>query len=172
MHPRGIPRREDHSAYKNEEKRLYCPQCGSRRVICSGQAERDIRSVPVGSKQIIQRMSVQRLECKDCGSIGDEDLKFTRETRRYTRCFERLIHDLSKMGTISDVVRFLGVSWDTVKDVQKDYLGRHYGHPSIKGIRHIGIDEFAVAKGHVYMTIVVDMRTGQVVRVGEGWAAD
>lgn len=128
--------------------------------------------MPVGSKQITLRMSVQRLERKDCGCIRNEELKFTRGKRRYTKCFERLIHDLSKLGTISDVARFLGVSWDTVKDVQKDYLGRHYGHPSIRGIRHIGIDEFAVAKGHVYMTIVVDMRTGQVVHVGEGRGAD
>lgn len=79
---------------------------------------------------------------------------------------------MSKMGTISDVARFLGVSWDTVKDIQKDHLDRHYGRPNLKGLRHIGIDEFAVAKGHVYMTIVVNMETGQVVYVGDGKGAD
>ena len=141
-------------------------------MICSGQTERDIRSVPVGTKQVLLKMSVQRLECKDCGCIRNEELKFTKGKRRHTRCFERLIHDLSRIGTISDVAKFLRVSWDTVKDVQKDYLGRHYGHPDIKGVRHIGIDEFAVAKGHVYMTIVADMSTGRVIHVGEGRGAD
>lgn len=76
------------------------------------------------------------------------------------------------MGTISDVARFLGVSWDAVKDIQKEHLGRHYDRPSLKRLRHIGIDEFAVAKGPVYMTIVVNMETGQVVYVGDGKGAD
>lgn len=157
---------------RTKKKHICCPQCGSRHITCSGKTVRDIRGVPIGSRQIILRMSIQRVECKECGCIRNEEVKFTRGKRRYTRGFERLIHDLSKMGTISDVARFLDVSWDTVKDVQKEYLGRHYGHPSLKQVRRIGIDEFAVAKGHVYMTIVVDMDTGRVIYVGDGKGAD
>lgn len=155
-----------------QKKHICCPRCGSKHVISSGHTVREIRSVPIGSRQIILMMSIQKVECKECGCIRNEDLKFTRGKRRYTRCFERFVQDLSKMGTISDVARFLGVSWDTVRDIQKEHLGRHYGHPSLKKLRHIGIDEFAVAKGHVYMTIVVDMETGHVVYVGDGKGAD
>ena len=36
----------------------------------------------------------------------------------------------------------------------------------------IGIDEFAVRKGHVYKTIVVDLMTGRILYVGEGKRAD
>lgn len=32
----------------------------------------------------------------------------------------------------------------------------------------IGIDEFAVKKGHVYKTIVVDLVSGRIIYVGEG----
>lgn len=49
----------------------------------------------------------------------------------------------------------------------KERLERKYGRPSLEGLRLIGIDEFAVKKGHVYMTIVVDLETGRVVYVGE-----
>lgn len=157
---------------RTKKKYIYCPVCGSKHVICSGKTIREIRSVPIGSRPIILRMSVQRVECKECGAVRNEEIKFTRGKRRYTRSFERLVHDLSKIGTISDVAKFLNVSWDTVKDIQKEYLGRRYGHPDIKSLRHMGIDEFAVAKGHVYMTMVVDMDTGQVVHVGEGKGAD
>lgn len=157
---------------RSKKKHLFCPICGSKRVICSGQTVRDIRSVPVGSRQLVLRMSVQRLECKACGCIRNEEVKFTRGKRRHTRSFERLVLNLSKIGTISDEAKFLGVSWDTVKDIQKEHLGRRYGHPDIKGLRHMGIDEFAAAQGHVYMTIVVDMDTGRVVYVGKGKGAD
>lgn len=157
---------------RTKKKHLYCPLCGSKHVICSGKTIRNIRSLPIGSRQIMLKMSVQRLECKDCENIRNEEIKFTRGKRRYTRSFERLVLDLSKMGTIADVSKFLGVSWDTVKGIQKEYLGKRYSRPDIKSLRHIGIDEFAVSKGHVYMTIVVDMDAGRVVYVGDGKGAD
>ena len=131
---------------RTKKKHICCPHCGSKHIICSGQTVRDIRSVPIGLRQIILRMSIQRIECKECGCIRNEEIKFTRGKRRYMRGFEKPIHDLSRMCTISDVARHLQVSWDTVKDVQKEYLGRHYGRPSLKQVRRIGIDEFAAAK--------------------------
>ena len=33
---------------------------------------------------------------------------------------------------------------------------------------NIGIDEFAVKKGHIYKTIVVDLDTGRILHVGDG----
>jgi transposase len=35
-------------------------------------------------------------------------------------------------------------------------------------VRHIAIDEIAVRKGHKYMTIVMDLDTGQAIFVGDG----
>ena len=48
------------------------------------------------------------------------------------------------------------------------YLERHYSPPSLKGVVNIGIDEFAVRKGHIYKTIVVDLDTGRILYVGDG----
>jgi transposase len=55
---------------------------------------------------------------------------------------------------------------------QKRYLQRHCGNPDLSKLEYIGIDEFAVAKGHIYKTIVVDLLTGQVVYIGDGKGAD
>lgn len=152
--------------------KLRCPVCESRNVIRSGSIYRDIRCVPVGSKETILRMKVQRLECKDCGNIRQEKLHFVTGKRAYTNKFARYVVDLSRIGTIKDVANFLHISWDTVKDIQKRYLQRHYGHPDLRNLRYIGIDEFAVAKGHVYKTIVANLETGQVVYVGDGKGSD
>lgn len=62
----------------------------------------------------------------------------------------------------------MGVSWDTIKDIHKRYLKRKYARPNIKKVKRIGIDEFAVQKGHVYKTIVVDLDTGIIIWVGDG----
>jgi len=74
--------------------------------------------------------------------------------------------------TIDDVSKISGVSWDTVKRIEQDYLQKHYSKPRLKGVRYIAIDEFAVQKGHKYMTVVMDLETGQVVFVGEGKSAN
>ena len=42
----------------------------------------------------------------------------------------------------------------------------------LEGVDSIGIDEFAVRKGHVYKTIVVDLKSGRILHVGQGKAAD
>ncbi len=49
--------------------------------------------------------------------------------------------------TIQDVAQHLGVSWDPIKDIQKQDLSRRFSKPQLKHLRAIAIDEIAVAKG-------------------------
>src|SRR6185437_16593812 len=74
--------------------------------------------------------------------------------------------------TILDVARHLGVSWDIIKDIQKRDLSRRYAKPKLKHLRQIAIDEIAVAKGHRYLTVVLDLESGAVVFVGDGKGGD
>ena len=73
--------------------------------------------------------------------------------------------------TLKDTARLLGVSWDTIKEIHTHHLEYHYAPPSLEGVDSIGIDEFAVRKGHVYKTIVVDLKSGRILHVGQGKAA-
>jgi len=74
--------------------------------------------------------------------------------------------------TIKDVARHLEVSWDVIKDIQKRNLSRRFSRPKLKRLRQIAIDEISVGKGHRYLTIVLDLRTGAVVFVGDGKGAE
>ena len=74
--------------------------------------------------------------------------------------------------TIRDVVLHLNVGWDLVKAIQKRDLMRRYAKPKLKHLRYIAIDEIAVAKGHRYLTVVMDLESGAVVFVGDGKGAD
>src|SRR5258708_22485172 len=74
--------------------------------------------------------------------------------------------------TIRDVALHLSVGWDTIKEIQKRDLSRRYAKPKLKGLRRIAIDEIAVAKGHRYLTVVLDLETGAVVFVGDGKGGD
>ena len=86
--------------------------------------------------------------------------------------FERYALELSRRMTIRDVAVHLGVGWDLIKDIQKRDLSRRFAKPKLKHLRHIAIDEIAVAKGHRYLTVVLDLDSGAVVFVGDGKGAD
>src|SRR5206468_3310331 len=73
---------------------------------------------------------------------------------------------------IRDVARHLEVGWDTIKEIQRRDLSRRFARPKLKHLKRIAIDEIAVAKGHRYMTVVMDLDSGAVVFVGDGKGAD
>jgi transposase len=74
--------------------------------------------------------------------------------------------------TIRDVARHLGVGWDLIKEIQKRDLSRRFARPKLKHLKRIAIDEIAIAKGHRYLTVVMDLDSGAVVFVGDGKGAD
>jgi len=69
--------------------------------------------------------------------------------------------------TIEDVSKHLDMSWDTVKDIHVEALKKKYKKRKLKHLQHLGVDEISVKKGHNYLTVVVDLDTGQVVWVAE-----
>ena len=74
--------------------------------------------------------------------------------------------------TIKDVACHLGVSWDVVKEIQKASLQRRFDKPRLNRVKQIAIDEISTGKGHKYVTIVLDLKSGAVLHVGRGKGAD
>ncbi len=90
---------------------------------------------------------------------------------RYTHRFCRLISGLCRHMPISVVSKHLQIRWETVKEIDKTYLQNTLPEqdPSqLTGIRYLGVDEVARAKGHDYMTVVYDMDSGILLWVGVG----
>ncbi len=154
-------------------KRCECPHCGSKSIIKYGVVNRNIHNLPIGGKATYLSLTIQRYQCKDCEKVYQSEIPFTHGSVSYTFRFSRYVLELLRIGgTITSVARHLGVGWDMVKDIHKRYLKQKYSHPDIRYVKHIGIDEFAVCKGHVYKTIVVDLDTGRIIHVGHGKGAD
>src|SRR4029077_5448150 len=115
---------------------------------------------------------IPRVECHACGLTRQVAVPFADPLKHYTHAFERYALDLSAHMTIQDVARHLGVSWDTIKDIQKQDLQQHFSKPRLRKLRQIAIDEISVGKGHRYITVVLDLVSGAAVVVGEGKGAD
>lgn len=159
---------------QSKQRLSVCPKCGNRHLVKNGYRIRDFLGLPIGGRKVILRMKVQRYKCRNgsCDYDQQEHIPFATGSRSYTRRFAKYAVDLLRGMTLQDVANHLGVTWDTVKDIHSNYLRCHYSPPSLKGVENIGIDEFAVKKGRLYKTIVVDLDTGRIVYVGEGKGAD
>jgi transposase len=149
-------------------ERLCCPQCGCQDVWVRGHEERTFRTVPIGAKPTFVTLDVARVWCPVCDSVRQVKIGFADPKKRYTRSFERYALDLSRHMTIKDVAEHLQVSWDTIKDIQAKNLQKRFGKPKLHKLREIAIDEIAVGKGHHYVTVVLNLRSGAVVFVGDG----
>ena len=104
-----------------------------------------------------------------------EHLAFVGPGKRYTHRLAHRVSALCRHMSISAVARMTGLAWRTVKAMDRDHLQATLPalHPrDIAGVRHLGVDEVARAKGHDDVTVVYDLDTGDLLWVGEGKSAD
>lgn len=151
-----------------KERIRCCPSCGAHSIVKNDYRLRDFVGLPIGGKRVTIRMKVQRYKCKECDFDQQEKIPFATGSCSYTHHFAKYVVDLLCGMMLQDVSNHLDVSWDTVKEIHSSYLKRHYSPPSLDGVENIGIDEFAVKKGHIYKTIVVDLDSGRIIYVGDG----
>jgi transposase len=149
-----------------------CSACGCRDVISRGQAQRRFRSLPIGSRTTAVVLPIPRVECTACGVVRQVKVPFADPRRSYTKSFQRYALELLHSMTILDVAHHLDVGWDLIKEIEKRDLSRRYAKPKLKHLRYLAIDEIAVAKGHRYLTVVMDLESGAAVFVGNGKGAE
>lgn len=152
-------------------ERLRCPCCNSPHVDRHGEVVRTFRVLPIGRKPVQVVLGIARVFCQNCWITRQVKVEFADEHQRYSRSFERYVLELSRHMTIKAVAEHLQVSWDTVKEIQKRHLMRHYANPRLRHLKEIAIDEICVGRKR-FLTTVLDLRTGAVVFVGNGRGAD
>ena len=104
-----------------------------------------------------------------------EHCEFVDKGSRYTKRFCRLVSGLCRHMSIQAVSRHLNIRWETVKNMDKYYLQSSLpalDPTQLTGLKYIGVDEVARAKGHDYMTVVYDMVEGHLIWVEAGRTAD
>ena len=104
-----------------------------------------------------------------------EQLPFVDPGMRVTKRYALLISGLCRHMAISAVARHTGLRWNTVKSIDKAYLAetiKPVPPQSLEGIRYLGVDEVARAKGQHYLTLVYDLspggNCGRILWVKEG----
>lgn len=151
-----------------KQHRQRCVVCRSRNVTREGVEIYPLHALPIGGKSVFLVLHLHILRCKDCGTLRQDSRDVADPRKSYTRPFARYVLDLSRHMTMVAIARHLRVGWDLVKEIIKENLQRRAKRRSWRKVRRIAIDEIAIRKGRHYMTVVLDLDTGQVLYTAEG----
>lgn len=149
-------------------KKSPCPCCGGNDFISKGLKTRKLRMAPLGDKPAILILRVHRHQCVNCLYVWWPPIPFAKPKKRYTLSFEKYVISLMRFATVEHTAKFLGVSWALIKNIHKEYLQSEYQNPDLESLQYVGIDEFSIRKGHEYMTIFINLETGEIIHAVEG----
>lgn len=157
-----------HVKLKRDKRR--CRGCNAQwhELVLSGKFTRTFHALPIGRRAQFIVLHGHEQACSQCKKVLREPIGFTDGKERYLRSFARLVQDLCAFMPIKHVARYLGVGWDMVKAIYKEHLSKKSKRRSFSNVRYIAVDEFAIRKGHNYLTIVMNLETGAVLFAAEG----
>lgn len=144
-----------------------CSSCGQLTTSIHDREDRRVRDLPIFEVPVELIVPRLRLLCARCGPKL-ESLGWLEPYARSTRRLADSVARLCKVLPIGQVADLYGLAWSTVKSIDCRYLERELGPVDLRGVRIIGMDEFAIRKGHCYATVVVDLSCKRVLWVGRG----
>ena len=128
--------------------------------------ERFVRDLPWGPWQKVSLLVPRfRVDCPNCG-VKTEPLEWLVGTRSYTRRLaDAIALACREVRSIAAIADAFGLSWHTVKAIDKAYLEHELNPPDFTGLRHLALDEFSVRRRHTYATIFLDVQRNRVLWV-------
>ena len=107
-----------------------------------------MRDLACGAHRIYLELRVRRVACRSCGKVKRERLAWLADNPFYTKRFAWQVGRRCRTATIKDVARELGLHWDTVKELEKQYLREQLRRAGTPAPKVIGIDEISIRRGH------------------------
>jgi transposase len=144
-----------------------CSRCGGIGAEVHDVTPREVRDLPILDAETWLIVPRVRLQCPRCGPTV-EAVPWLDRYARMTQRFAESVARLAQVLPIKQVAEHFGLSWDTVKAIDRAALEARLGPVDLTGVRQIAIDEFAIQKGHRYATSIVDPVTTRVLWVGRG----
>lgn len=148
--------------------RPSCPECGARLKEHS-KRHLAIYDLPLADKTTVWLTlpSIQG-RCPDCRCFITRRPPEIHPTRNVTWRFMRLVATWASICPASSVAAMFDISESTVRRYELDILQAELPEPLLDGIEVLLIDEKAVRKGHGYVTVVLNGRTGELLHMAEG----
>jgi len=141
--------------------RFHCSECGAVVPIYDHAPVRQWRHLNYGSWSTWLQARVPRVTCLFHG-IRRVHVPWALEGSRFSLAFEKEVIDTLLEADVLGTTRLLKISWDEAWGVMERAVHRGLLAKEPRIIEHLGVDEKAMGKGHVYLTLVSDLDRGTV----------
>jgi transposase len=138
-------------------KKTVCKECGRTHFGWYDRTTRRVRDLSSGNTRVYLEFEVRRVLCQCCGKVKRERLDFLADNPFYTKRFAWFVGRRCRISTIKDVAEELNLDWQTVKELDKQYMRAQLTKAGTPGPKAIGIDEISIRKGHTYRIVVSDL---------------
>ena len=106
------------------------------------------------------------MACRRCGRVKRERLEFLADNPLYTKRFAFYVGRRCRSSTLKEVAEELHLGWDSVKELDKQYMRAQLAKAGTPAPKAIGIDEISIRKGHTYRIVVSDLLRGRPIWFG------
>lgn len=154
-----------HAILRSRTEYGICPHCGMPSCAHHGFTKKEVHCLPSGSGSVSLTLLQHRYLCSNEGCIHSTFTETSEDVTRYGRRTNACdmvicshVMDLSSRAA-SRLLSEMGVSVSA--NTCTACLHRMFGgrEPDRSAIEVVGIDDFAVLKGHRYYTVIVDQDT-------------
>jgi transposase len=116
-----------------------------------------VRDLPCGAYRLYVEFEVRRVCCRSCRAVKSERLEFLADSPFYTKRFAYYVGRRCRAATVKDVAKELHLDWDSVKELDKQYMRAQPARAGTPAPKAIGIDEISIRKRHTYRIVVSDL---------------
>lgn len=138
-------------------KKTICNVCGEARRSFYDQDWRWVRDLNCADRRVYLGFFLRRVLCRGCQAVKRERLDWLADNPRYTMRFAFAVGRRCRSATVTDVAEEMDLDWQTVKDLDKQYMAEQLRRAGEPAPQVIGIDEISVGPGHAYRIVVSDL---------------